>query len=213
MAGITLRPPFGALSRNYTYRPLGEQKLSSLVVYLILCLPCPAICIKNPLRISMLSSSFSSLHFLNYRQKAKAAEGRSNVGAIRTTEIAFFAEWDYYVCYQTPVPVADRAFNADKEPWGNAGGVSKFSLLGWAPEGKVYFSYGLCCTWTGHTHTECGHLSRENWTQAQVQASINVFQGCAIKAFNDLDEDGAFKVYNFNVGAYAGGTTSDEIEY
>ena len=128
-------------------------------------------------------------------------------------ETAFYAEFDRYVCYQSPVPVVSRAFNGQKEAWGAAGKVSKFSVLGWAPEGAVYFSYALCCLFTGHAETECGHLTREFYTEAQIQASVSMWKGCSIKAYSDLDEDGTAIVYTFNVGDYAGGTTSTEIEY
>ena len=81
-------------------------------------------------------------NFLQFRLKAKTSEAKSNLGAIRSTEVAYFAEWDTYVGGQTTaVPTANRAGVADKQSWSPNGTQSRFSILGFAPEGMVYFSY------------------------------------------------------------------------
>ena len=74
--------------------------------------------------------------------KAKTSEAKSNLGAIRSTEVAYYAEWDYYVGNQTITPT-DRSqpgTRDDKQPWDFN---SRFSILGFAPEGDVYYSYLL----------------------------------------------------------------------
>jgi type IV pilus assembly protein PilA len=76
-------------------------------------------------------------NFLNFRLKAKAAEAKSNLGAIRSTEIAFFAEWNSYIGAQSSTQ-ADPGKVAVAFPQN-----SNFSILGFAPEGKVYYGYGL----------------------------------------------------------------------
>jgi type IV pilus assembly protein PilA len=84
-------------------------------------------------------------NFLNFRLKAKTSEAKSNLGAIRSTEVAYFAEWNWYVGGQAPVPVADRGTDpngAQKVDW-SAPAMYRFSILGFAPEGKVFFSYSL----------------------------------------------------------------------
>jgi type IV pilus assembly protein PilA len=81
-------------------------------------------------------------NFLNFRLKAKTSEAKSNLGAVRSTEVAYFAEWNWYVGGQAPVPVADRSGSAQKVSW-NAPAMYRFSILGFAPEGNVYFSYSL----------------------------------------------------------------------
>ena len=82
-------------------------------------------------------------NFLNFRLKAKASEAKSNLGAIRSTEVAYYAEWSMWVGNQNYTPMVDR---------GAAGGglkidwlvdVARFSILGFAPEGKVFFDYNL----------------------------------------------------------------------
>jgi type IV pilus assembly protein PilA len=79
-------------------------------------------------------------NFLQFRLKAKTSEAKSNLGAIRSTEVAYFAEWDYYIGNQAPTPITDRTGNANKEPWVTS---TRFSILGFAPEGNVFYSYAL----------------------------------------------------------------------
>src|SRR5512137_521990 len=79
-------------------------------------------------------------NFLQFRLKAKTSEAKSNLGAIRSTEVAYFAEWNTYVGQQAPTPVANRANNPDKVPWDK---TTRFSIIGFAPEGNVFFSYSM----------------------------------------------------------------------
>jgi len=82
-------------------------------------------------------------NFLNFRLKAKTSEAKSNLGAIRSTEVAYYAEWSTWVGAQAFVPILNRSGNDFKEPWTNGGSISRFSILGFAPEGNVFFSYDL----------------------------------------------------------------------
>jgi type IV pilus assembly protein PilA len=82
-------------------------------------------------------------NFLNFRLKAKTSEAKSNLGAIRSTEVAYYAEWSTWVGAQAFVPILNRSSNDFKEPWTNGGSVSRFSILGFAPEGNVFFSYDM----------------------------------------------------------------------
>ena len=68
------------------------------------------------------------------------SEVKSNLGAIRSTQVAYVAEWNKYVGNQPPTPVADRSGRKDKVAWDN---TTRFSILGFAPEGRVYCSYTL----------------------------------------------------------------------
>ncbi|HWR97268.1 MAG TPA: hypothetical protein VN317_02520, partial [Candidatus Methanoperedens sp.] len=61
-------------------------------------------------------------------------------GAIRSTEVAYFAEWNTYVGNQAPTPVANRAGDPNKVQWDR---TTRFSIIGFAPEGNVYFSYSM----------------------------------------------------------------------
>ena len=56
-------------------------------------------------------------NFLQFRLKAKTSEAKSNLGAIRSTEVAYFAEWDFYVGNQPLTPLANRTSQPNKAPW------------------------------------------------------------------------------------------------
>jgi hypothetical protein len=65
---------------------------------------------------------------------------KSNLGAIRSTEVAYCAEWSVWVGNQPLTPVADRRGNKELVEWNTA---TRFSILGFAPEGKICCSYTL----------------------------------------------------------------------
>jgi len=79
-------------------------------------------------------------NFLQFRLKAKTSEAKSNLGAMRSTEVAYFAEWNFYVGNSgvNPRPLA----NLDGAKFGWNTGTT-FSIIGFAPEGQVYYSYEL----------------------------------------------------------------------
>jgi type IV pilus assembly protein PilA len=110
-------------------------------------------------------------NFLNFRLKAKTSEAKSNLGAIRSTEVAYFAEWNIYIDNQALVPNDRTAAGtrAQKAAWTT---TSKFSILGFAPEGNVYYSYSLDDT-----------------------AEASAFTANAV---GDLDDDGVLSTYSVN---------------
>ncbi len=73
-------------------------------------------------------------------RQQKRSEARSNLGAIRSTEVAYFAEWNAYVGNQAFTPVANRAGDDQRVAWV---GTTRFSILGFAPDQDVYCSYSL----------------------------------------------------------------------
>ena len=111
-------------------------------------------------------------NFLNFRLKAKTSEAKSNLGGIRSTEIAYVAEWNTYVGNQAYTPVDGRADNASKVQWSE---LTRFSILGFAPEGKVFFSYQL------------------EGDDYPVESD-----GYTSNASADLDSDGSISVFTMN---------------
>ena len=77
-------------------------------------------------------------NFLNFRMKAKTAEAKSNLGAIRSTEVAYFAENDAFIWNIAYYP---GAAGSAKQPWTNS--ATPFSIIGFAPEGDVYYDYSV----------------------------------------------------------------------
>ena len=79
-------------------------------------------------------------NFLQFRLKAKTSEAKSNLGAIRSTEVAYFAEWNWYIGNQGVTPGHAGNLAGSKVPWANG---TRFSIIGFAPEGAVYYDYEL----------------------------------------------------------------------
>ena len=78
-------------------------------------------------------------NFLRMRDRAKIAEVKANLGAIRVTETAYYSEYNRYVGNQAQNP--DRTADPPgRFAWTNG---TRFSILGFAPDGRLYFSYAL----------------------------------------------------------------------
>jgi len=77
-------------------------------------------------------------NFLRFQLKAKSSEGKVNIAAIRTTETGYHAEIGTYVSAALEPSALPGTVKTSFDPT-----ASGFSTLGWAPEGLVYFSYGI----------------------------------------------------------------------
>jgi type IV pilus assembly protein PilA len=79
-------------------------------------------------------------NYLLFQMKARTSEAKANLGAIRSAEVAYFAEWSFYVADTYFIPRNWPLLDGTKAPW-NPG--THFSIIGFAPEGAVYYTYGL----------------------------------------------------------------------
>lgn len=79
-------------------------------------------------------------NFLNFRMKAKTAEAKSNLGAIRSLEVAYFAEWNFFVGAAAQNPRLVGSLDGTKAPWST---TTTFSQIGFTPEGSVFYTYSL----------------------------------------------------------------------
>ncbi len=80
-------------------------------------------------------------NFIRFQLKSKSSEGKVNLAAIRTAEEGYMAEFGTYVgavASPAAVPGATKAAFLNV-----AGAGTGFDQLGWSPEGKVYFQYGV----------------------------------------------------------------------
>jgi prepilin-type N-terminal cleavage/methylation domain-containing protein len=77
-------------------------------------------------------------NFFRMHMRSKTSEAKTNLASIRTAEEGYFAEHSVYVAAPQNPPGAPVA---RKRPWQPSPGA--FDQLGWAPEGEVYFSYGV----------------------------------------------------------------------
>ena len=88
-------------------------------------------------------------NFLKFQLKAKTSEGKTNLAAIRTAEESVFAEFGNYVSASAS-PAA--AGGTTKVAFANTDGANQgFDLIGWSPEGRVYFNYGVAIGGNGFT--------------------------------------------------------------
>jgi len=79
--------------------------------------------------------------YTNFRLKAKTAEAKSNLGAIRLGEEAYFTEQEaYVVCAATP-PTAAGFPGKNSIPWADAAG--NFVKIGFSAKGQVYYQYAV----------------------------------------------------------------------
>jgi type IV pilus assembly protein PilA len=80
-------------------------------------------------------------NFLRFQLKAKTSEGKTNIAAIRTAEESYYSEFGVYV--SANASPANPGLNT-KQPFNNVDGVGNgFDRLGWAPEGQIFFNYGV----------------------------------------------------------------------
>ena len=80
-------------------------------------------------------------NFLRFQLKSKSSEGKVNIAAIRTAEESYLAEFGVYVATAALNPAAAIP-GATKQPWDLTPGLN-FDQLGFAPEGNVFFQYGV----------------------------------------------------------------------
>jgi len=100
---------------------------------------------------------------------AGSSRVKSDLGAIRSTEVSYFAEWGVWVGNQPLTPLADRRRSREFIDWNPD---TRFSILGFAPEGKVVCSYAL---------------EGPDWPSAA--------EGFTARAECDIDGDGNISVY------------------
>jgi type IV pilus assembly protein PilA len=79
-------------------------------------------------------------NFLRFQLKAKSSEGKVNVAAIRTAETAYNSEYAVYVAASASPAAVPTAKTDFVDAQAAAAGVG-FNVVGWSPEGKVYFNY------------------------------------------------------------------------
>ena len=120
-------------------------------------------------------------NFLRFQLKAKSSEGKTNLAAIRTAEESYFAEYGSYVSADpSPAAVADN----NKTDYSDAVANKGFDIVGWEPEGQVYFNYSV------NTNSP----SNDEFTAA---------------AHADIDADGTPQYWGYQKGTLAGKAHSD----
>lgn len=111
-------------------------------------------------------------NFLNFQLRSRAGEGKTNLAAIRTAEEGYSAEFSTYIA-ANEVPRADGALNGDKFNWPAAAGG--FDIIGWAPEGEVYYNYDVAvgppgCPAAGNP---CTQFAAEAGSDIDADTTVN----------------------------------------
>jgi type IV pilus assembly protein PilA len=75
--------------------------------------------------------------FLRFQLRAKSSEGKLNLGAIHSAQIAYRAVFDTFV----PCAASPTAAPGPRVPYVIAKAGEGFDVIGWEPEGAVYFQY------------------------------------------------------------------------
>ena len=78
--------------------------------------------------------------FHTYLLRSKSAEAKNNLGAIRVLEGTYYSTHDQFLAAPPEPPVIPGASSTDFNP------SAAFTALGFRPEGRVYFSYGVAVT-------------------------------------------------------------------
>jgi len=80
---------------------------------------------------------------VRFQLRSKSSEGKTNLAAIRTAEESYFAEFGEYIVAAVS-PAALNNPSSTKQNFLYTGApVAYFDTIGWAPEGQVYFRYGV----------------------------------------------------------------------
>jgi type IV pilus assembly protein PilA len=85
-------------------------------------------------------ASIAIPNFMRYQLRSKSSEAAVNLGAIKTSEIAYFGSRDVYV---TAKPNPTEVPGADRDPFETPTTANGWLDLGWLPEGEVYFQYAV----------------------------------------------------------------------
>jgi type IV pilus assembly protein PilA len=112
-------------------------------------------------------------NFLRFQLRSKAAEGKTNLAAIRTAEEGYAAEFGTYVVgTASPSAITAANLSGDKQNWVDNGG---FGVMGWAPEGETYYSYQVSadpasCPGAGNP---CTRFTAEAGSDIDDEATVN----------------------------------------
>ena len=120
-------------------------------------------------------------NFLKFQLKAKTSQGKTNLAAIRTAEESVFAEFGAYVSANAS-PLAAPS-GATKQGWANMDGANMgFDLIGWEPEGRVYFNYGVATGGVGFTASANADIDGDAASQQWGYKKLNVAADVAAKS-------------------------------
>jgi len=94
-------------------------------------------------------------NFIRYQARTRRSEAFSNLAELARSQKAYQAERDAFVdsgnSYPDPTMYNDGVLSPQKMPW-DGDASAAYRLLGWEPEGEVFYSYG---SWTSASGLGC----------------------------------------------------------
>jgi prepilin-type N-terminal cleavage/methylation domain-containing protein len=121
-------------------------------------------------------AAFAIPSYQRFQLKSKAAEARSNLAAIVTSEHAYFGEFNIYVAAAGTPPGPE---SPERRPWAG-GGIASFDQIGFLPVGQVLFTYAVDTDATNTAFTAGalgdldGDLVRSEFGYVQPSAGASV---------------------------------------
>ena len=113
-------------------------------------------------------------NFLRYQLKSKSSEGKVNIAAIRTAEESYLAEFGVYVPTAALNP-ATGIPGATKALWTITPGVD-FDQLGFAPEGNVFFEYGVAVAGNAYSISAAADIdadaTNQGWGYVKLDGAL-----------------------------------------
>ncbi|MEE3331569.1 MAG: prepilin-type N-terminal cleavage/methylation domain-containing protein [Myxococcota bacterium] len=111
-------------------------------------------------------------NFFSYQKRSKTSEVSSNLAALSMSENTYFHGSGLYVATPTEPAVVPGAVPVAFNPLRTG-----FDQLGWVPEGRVYFSYGVAITsdGTGFTADAAADIDADGFIQnwGYVHPNVN----------------------------------------
>ena len=124
-------------------------------------------------------------NFLRFQLKAKSSEGKTNLAAIRTAEQSYYSEFGVYVSADSTPATTGQNVKTDF----GGGGAADFDVLGWSPEGQVFFAYAAEADMNGYTTTAGADIDADGTWQAWGYKKLNAGADVAARATDGITCD------------------------
>ncbi len=131
-------------------------------------------------------------NFIRFQLRSKAAEGKLNLSAIKSSEAGYFGEFGSYIEIANPEPQTNGldavAPGSTRRRWAACPVTITMTdpghcIMGFFPEGPTYFDYGVASDGPGNDSLVSGSVATEFWADA----------------LSDIDADGTNNTWGLRV--------------